>query len=187
MSETRRDVGQPTEDKSEFLGRHVRNERSRTLARLERLLPAWEAEDAYQDACLRALERLHQQKRTGALRSWFRTVLQRTVATRMLARATAAGDVEAEGSSLRERDVGNLCGCGHIALRRLGPHDRGILQHVLVEGRPLREHALHHEITPGNARVRLHRARKRPGASWSDQCGTCITEDAGARCDCCVR
>ena len=47
--------------KSVQLDRLVRSERLRTIARLEGVLPVQEAEDAYQDACVRALDRLSQQ------------------------------------------------------------------------------------------------------------------------------
>jgi len=177
----------PEGDKAVQLDRLVRTERLRTIARLERVLPVQEAEDAYQDACVRALDRLSQQASKLGLRAWFHAILRRTVATRAEALRCTAPDrpptVEllAEPYHIEQED---MCRCGARAMRRLRAAYRSVLQRAIADGKPIRDIATTDQTSPNNARVRLHRARTALRDSWSEVCGPCITVNAGADCAC---
>jgi len=173
--------------KSVQLDRLVRSERLRTIARLERVLPVQEAEDAYQDACVRALDRLSQQTSELGVRAWFHAILRRTVATHAEALHFAASRrqpaVELLAEPYRtEREA--MCRCGARAMRRLRPAYRSVLQRAIADGKPIRDIAVTDQTSPNSARVRLHRARTALRASWSEVCGPCITANAGADCAC---
>lgn len=175
------------DEKSVQLARLVRTERLLTIARLERLLPVAEAEDAYQDACVRALDRLSQQTSKLGLRAWFHAILRSTVATRAEAlrytasRQQPAVELLAEPSRAEQED---MCRCGSGVLRRLRPTYRRVLQRAIADGQPIKEVAARDQISSNNTRVRLHRARKALRGFWSEVCGPCITVDAGADCAC---
>lgn len=174
-------------DKSVQLDRLVRTERLRTIARLERVLPVQEAEDAYQDACVRALDRLDQQTSKLGLRAWFHAILKSTVATRAETLRYAASqqppavELLAEPSRAEQEDA---CRCGARVMRRLRPAYRSVLHRAIADDKPVRDVATTDQTSPNNTRVRLHRARTALRNSWSTVCGPCVTVNAGAGCAC---
>lgn len=173
-------------EKSERLGRQVRAERLRTLARLERVLPIQDAEDAYQDACVRALERLNQQKGEASFRGWFHAVVRSAVATHargLRNRSPEQADIE-ELHLFSRADQGDICRCGLRALERARPNYRSVLRRAILDSQPVKEIGAQDRTTPNNVRVRLHRARAGLRDCWTDICGPCITVDAGTNCIC---
>lgn len=173
------------DEKSEQLANQVRAERLRTLARLERVLPAQDAEDAYQDACVRALERLSQQARESSLRAWFQAVLRSTLATRARElRRSRGGQTDFEPHLHLQSDQGDICPCGLRAVGCLRSDYSSLLRRAVLDGRPIEEIAVQDRVTPNNTRVRLHRARAALRDAWAGVCGPCITVDAGTNCAC---
>lgn len=172
-------------EKSEQLADQVRAERLRTLARLERVLSAQEAEDAYQEACVRALERLGQQAGESTLRAWFQAVLRSTLSTRARELRRSRGEqTDFEPHQYLQSDRGGICSCGPRSLGRIRSDYRGLLRRAILDGRPIEEIAAQDRATPNNTRVRLHRARAALRDAWTRDCGPCITVDAGTSCTC---
>lgn len=171
------------DEKSEQLANQVLTERLRTLARLEKVLPAQDAEDAYQDACVRALERLGQQAGETSLRAWFQAVLRSTLATRTRELRKSRGE-QTDLEPQLQPDHGDICPCGLRTLGRLRSDYRGLLRRAILDGRPIEEIAAQDRVTPNNTRVRLYRARAALRHAWAGVCGPCITVDAGTNCAC---
>ena len=170
-------------EKSEQLANQVLTERLQTLARLERVLSAQDAEDAYQEACVRALERLGQQAEESSLRAWFQAVLRSTIATRAR-ELCRSRDEQTDFEPQLQSDRRDICPCGLRALGRLRSNYGGLLRRAILDGRPVQEIAFQDRATPNNTRVRLHRARSALRDAWSSACGPCITVDAGTSCAC---
>ena len=181
----RQAAGVSLKQKSGQLAAQVSAERPGVLRRLERALPIQDAEDVYQDACVRALERLDQQGEANRLRAWFHAVLRNAVATHIRSSRRAMEHPDAE-ALLQERpgEAVDRCGCGVHALSRMRSRDRGLLRRALLEEEPIHESFCTDGMTANNARVRLHRARERLRKSWKERCGPCITVSAGADCSC---
>jgi len=177
---------QATQQRIARLAAHVEAEGPRVLARLRRSMPEEDAEDLLQDACLRALERLGQLSADSALRPWFHAVLRSTISSYNRDRMRASGPRLAGTEwldALPRASRSDTCACGARVLDRARPDHRRLL---------LRDHAdrriatipRDQGITPGHARVRLHRARRDLRVAWTRFCGPCITIDRGAHCEC---
>ena len=68
-----------------------------------------------------------------------------------------------------------VCGCVADLARTLKPEYAAALQRVEVQGASLRTFAEEQGITPGNAAVRVHRARLALRKQVAKSCGTCAT------------
>lgn len=159
----------------------VERERSKTVARLCRTMSKADAEDCYQNACLRALERLQQQRDPAQLRAWFRTVLVTVLSRRHAAHLLASAPL----SESRPAPRANMpCGCGLDALATLSPSRRELLQRSSFDAQTARQLARAANVSAGNIRVQLHRARAQLRERWERRCGPCIRQDHGVRCTC---
>lgn len=160
----------------------VVRERPRTVARLCSSVSQADAEDLYQDACLRALERLPQQRDPARLRAWFNTVLRTVLSQKATPRALASPCSTEEhppaATHLRP------CGCGFAVLSTLSPQRQRLLQRSVLEGQPPHQLASAAATTSSHIRVQLHRARVQLRARWERKCGSCISRDHGAGCAC---
>lgn len=160
----------------------VERERSRTVARLRDSVSPADAEDLYQDACLRALERLSQQRDPAELRAWFntvlRTVLSRKTAPRAHALTSHAEECPPAAPPLRP------CRCGFDVLATLSPLRQELLQQSVLEGQSPHQLARAADFTANHVRVQLHLARVQLRARWARKCGTCISSDHGVGCAC---
>jgi RNA polymerase sigma factor (sigma-70 family) len=144
------------------------------------------AEDILQAAYARAVEKAAAVQ-SDRLVAWFYRVLRNAI-TDQHRRAAA----DARGRERVEQDptmtqaaapTRKVCGCVRRALTRLKPAYQAILQEVEVEGQPSTRFAQAHGISPGNAAVRLHRARRLLADELRSICGTC-TLDGCSDCDC---
>ncbi len=122
------------------------------------------AEDLLQAAYARVLERQPDVPRDARLVPWFYRVLRNAIIDRY--RRT---DVERRGRDAWERDPtrsagshseGRQCACTRTALAALQPKYVEIIEAVELEGLAVVEVARRLSLTPGNAAVRLHRARR---------------------------
>jgi RNA polymerase sigma-70 factor (ECF subfamily) len=68
---------------------------------------------------------------------------------------------------------GNICGCIRAALEAIPPRYREILHDVDLTENPLNSFAHRVGITPGNASVRAHRARRALHKQLLHRCGSC--------------
>ena len=76
-----------------------------------------------------------------------------------------------------------VCGCVRSALGGLPAKSRAILEAVELRGMTPAAYGKAHDISSGNAAVRLHRARRLLADRLKSICGTC-TLDACSDCDC---
>lgn len=70
---------------------------------------------------------------------------------------------------------GAICACVSRLATTLKPEYAEVLQDVEVEGLPLKVYAERHGITPGNAAVRVYRARRALKTQVVASCGACAT------------
>lgn len=164
------------------LGALVERERPGFVARLGKKMAHVDAEEVFQDACLRALERLSQQQQPAQLRAWFNTVL-RTVVSRNSAPEQGAGTSNLSDSQSADA-APDRCSCGMVALATLSERQRALLHRAVFEGRAASQLALDERTTTNNMRVRLHRARAQLRTRWKRKCGACISSELGLGCAC---
>lgn len=156
---------------------------ARFLAFVERRVGSRDvAEDILQEAFVRSLGR------TGALRSsdsvtaWFYRVLRNAISdhfrrqdTRARAHDRLAAETEPVGSATDEELESVVCACVLSLVDTLKPEYGAVLRRVDLDGMSVRGYAEEAAISPGNAGVRLHRAREALRQQLARSCGTCLT------------
>lgn len=144
------------------------------------------AEDILQTAYARAIEKGGPVESQRSV-AWFYRLLRNAVIDHY---RRAAADTR--GRERLQREPGPVevmpprrtpCRCVSRALAALKPDYREILEAVEVGGTPAVGFAATHGISPGNAAVRLHRARRLLALALEGICGAC-TLDACSDCDC---
>lgn len=164
------------------LGALVERERPGVVARLGKQMAHVDAEEVFQEACLRALQRLSQQQNPAQLRAWFGTVLRTVVSRGAKPEQGPSTDGWSEG---RAPDAApETCSCGLDALATLPERQRAILHGSVFDGRAPSLLAVDESTTPNNMRVMLHRARAQLRARWERKCGPCISGELGTGCAC---
>ena len=137
------------------------------------------AEDILQDAFAKALARPAQLPDDEALVPWFYRTLRNAAIDRFRRQGTAdraleafARDLETEGTQPDEtrREV---CQCISRLATTLRPDYADALQAIEVEGQPVKAYAERKGLTPGNAAVRVFRAREALKRRVVESCGTC--------------
>jgi RNA polymerase sigma-70 factor (ECF subfamily) len=164
-------------------------QREKFLAFVARRVESREvAEDILQSAFLRGMENQSLIK-DASLTAWFYRVLRNAVIDHYRRRATAARAAEAlsgEWQDSHEPEVEQhrqVCQCVSNVLVTLKPGYREALQVIEVDGGRLTELAEKAGITPENAAVRVHRARKALLTRVQQTCGPCA-EQGCVDCDC---
>ena len=154
---------------------------SRFLAFLERRVGSRdEAEDILQDAFVRSLERAPPMEDTPSAITWFYRVLRNALTDhyrRQDSRGRATDRLAAETESSTEADTeleAVVCACVMGLLETLKPEYGTALRRVELEGASVRSYAEEAGITPGNAGVRLHRAREALRKQLVRCCGVCL-------------
>ena len=141
---------------------------SRFLAFLERRVGSRdEAEDILQDAFVRSLERAPPMEDTPSAITWIYRVLRNALTDyyrRQDSRGRATDRLAAETESSTEADT---------ELEAVKPEYETALRRVELEGASVRSYAEEARITPGNAGVRLHRAREALRKQLVRCCGVC--------------
>ena len=167
----------------------VENHR-RFLAFLQRRVGDREtAEEILQAAFVRGIERADEIRDEDRAVAWFYRLLRRALVDHWRARDAERRGVEALARELRS-DAGpspevlhELCRCFEPLLATLKPEYEDILRRVdLEEVRPV-DFAARAGITPNNAMVRLHRARRALGRQMALSCRTCA-EHGCLDCSC---
>lgn len=152
-----------------FLGFLARRTGSRELA-----------EDVLHDAYLRSLERGAGPRDDEAITAWFYRVLRnaltdhyrrRGAEERALARAAAEPSASASGSDDDLLDA--VCTCVSALIDTLKPEYGSALRQVDLEGTAVAAFAARAGISPNNASVRLHRARRALRTLVERTCGAC--------------
>jgi RNA polymerase sigma-70 factor (ECF subfamily) len=147
------------------------------------------AEELLQTAFVKAVERGGELRESESAVAWFYRLLRnalvdfhrhRDAERRALDRHALEALSE---SALDPQLEAAICECVHGLIPTLKEEYAGILRAVEMDGQALGEAAKRLRITPGNAAVRLHRARRALRDRLATACGTC-TEHGCLDCTC---
>ena len=166
---------------SEVLGLLLENH-ARFLSFLERRVDSRdEAEDILQEAFVRSLGRTDTLESAESATTWFYRVLRNAIVdhyrrkgTQSRALQRLAMEPEADTADLDQELDAVACACVTAMLGTLKPEYGTALRRVELDGMSVREFAKEAGITPGNAGVRLHRAREALRRQLARSCGTCL-------------
>lgn len=146
------------------------------------------AEDVVQASLLKASQRIEQLASAASARAWFYRLLRNAASDARRhrsaeQRATDAFEDEQPEEALTPAPERRVCMCVSRAMNSLKADYRDALQRVEVEGEAVKDFAREQDIQPGNAAVRLFRAREALKKKLQSTCGACAT--AGCYdCDC---
>jgi RNA polymerase sigma-70 factor (ECF subfamily) len=155
---------------------------ARFLAFLERRVESRDvAEDILQEAFVRSLDHADSLRNPESATAWFYRVLRNAITDHFRRQSTRdraldrfaaeAGVVEADPDQELEAVA---CACVVGLVDTLKPEYAAALRRVDLDGTSVRGHAEEVGITPGNAGVRLHRAREALRRQLARSCGTCL-------------
>ena len=125
------------------------------------------AEDAAQEAFLRAFRSLGRYRQASSFGAWIHRIAFRTAIDLMRKRrpeSVLSEETLSRGSEEKRHEDSDLL---RRALETLSPLDRGILLAREVEGQPDRVIARRFEMTVTGVRVRAHRARRKLQARFA--------------------
>jgi len=163
--------------------------RSAFLHFLERRVENREvAEDLLQEAFGRALERAPALPDEESVVAWFYRVLRNAVVDRYRRRGTAERGLKALARELETATpgsevLGEVCRCVFQLAAVLKPEYAEALRRVDIDGTSVKAYAAERDLTPGNAAVRLFRARQALRKQVVASCGVCA-EHGCLDCDC---
>lgn len=143
------------------------------------------AEDLLQDSLVKALRRGGDVQDETKLVAWFYRLLRNALVDHVRSRS-AARDRERAWTSESVLDTElerHACRCFEDLLVTLKPAQAELVRRVELAGESLGEAAARLGITPNNASVTLHRARRELRARLEAFCGDCSTQ-ACLDCDC---
>lgn len=167
--------------------------RRRFLAFLERRVGSRVvAEEILQEAFVRGLEQAGEIRDEERAVAWFYRLLRNAVVDHYRRRSQETRGLEAFARELGDvtepppEIAAELCRCFEALLPALRPEYAQILRRVDLEGGRPADFAREADLTPNNAMVRLHRARRALRADLERFCRTCA--DHGCLdCSCGVR
>jgi RNA polymerase sigma-70 factor (ECF subfamily) len=140
-----------------------------------------EAEDILQEAFVRSIGRTDALQSAESATAWFYRVLRNAIidhhrreGTRSRAFLRLAAEVEQEAAAPDEELEAAVCACITALVDTLKPEYGAALRRVDLDGVSVRGFAEEVGITPGNAGVRLHRAREALRRQVARSCGTCL-------------
>ena len=154
---------------------------------------AAEAEDILQNGLLKAVQRAGEIQDDAKLTAWFYQLLRNSIVDHYRSRGARRRRDDALGTlvaSLGE-DVApapksweaQLCGCLGSVVDTLKPQYAELLRRVDLNGETVQDAAKALKMTPNNASVTLHRARKELRVKLEAFCGACA-EGACLDCNC---
>lgn len=141
-----------------------------------------DAEEILQDAFVRGLQKAGTIRDEESAVAWFYRLLRNAVTDHY--RRNAAGRKAAEGKArnVLEVDAGfeadlerTVCECVNDLIPALKPEYADLIRRVDLGGADVSSVAADLGISPGNARVRLHRARAALRGELERSCRTCAT------------
>lgn len=144
------------------------------------------AEDVLQSAFVKAIERGDGIRDQESAVAWFYRLLRNAIADHYRHAATDARAIRSQAPDPASPDPElekAVCRCVKDILPTLKREYADILRKVEMDGVPVAEVAKAENITPNNAMVRLHRARKALHGRLVESCGTC-TEHGCMDCRC---
>lgn len=135
------------------------------------------AEDVLQSAYIKALEHGGEIRKEQSTVAWFYRILRNAVVDhyrRAAVRDRADADFAAETPVAYEVELEQtVCACIGDVIRDLKSAYREAIERVDLGGQTVEDFARTQRITPNNASVRLHRARKVVSKELTMLCGTC--------------
>jgi RNA polymerase sigma factor (sigma-70 family) len=137
------------------------------------------AEDILQSAYIRAMEKSSTLQSDDSAVAWFYRILRNAVIDHYRHRAVEDRALEQWAKELitetqPDESIHNIvCQCIESVLSTLKPQYREIIRSVDLAENPLEAFAKAAGITPGNAAVRVHRARQALKKQLALTCGTC--------------
>jgi RNA polymerase sigma factor (sigma-70 family) len=165
---------------------------ARFLAFLERRVGSRdEAEDILQEAFVRSIGHTDGLSSEESATAWFYRVLRnalidhyRRAGTRSRAFERLAAETAQETAAPGGELEAAACACVTALVATLKPEYGAALRRVDLDGVSVRRFAEEAGITPGNAGVRLHRARAALRRQLARSCGTCLEHGClDCRCD----
>lgn len=149
-----------------------------------------DAEDAFQDFCLKVVRATEKPETTGKIDAWLSRVLRNTLTDYYRRRAArrrveVAYEAEAPEPMVQPRtdQLENSCRCVRNLLPTLRPDYAEIVRRADLEEEPRERIAADLGLTANNIGVRLHRARRALKEKIEERCGACC--GSGFRsCDC---
>jgi RNA polymerase sigma-70 factor (ECF subfamily) len=139
------------------------------------------AEDILQTAYVRALESSGRLREQESAVAWFYRILRNAIIDHYRRRTSERSALDRWAQELELEPVADplltdtACQCIERALDTLSPGYASLLRAVDLEEISLAAYAAAHNITPGNAAVRAHRARAALRNQLIRCCGTCAT------------
>ena len=150
-----------------------------------------DAEDILQNGLLKAMRHAHEIADADKTVAWFYRLLRNAVIDHYRSRAAGRRRDDKLGTTLQAlgEDVAaappgweaQLCTCLGGVVDTLKPRYAELLRRVELEGEPVQDAARALGLSPGNASITLHRARKELREKLRDFCGACAD---GACLDC---
>lgn len=154
---------------------------------------AAEAEDILQNGLLKAVQRAGELQDDAKLTAWFYQLLRNAIVDHYRTRGARRRRDDALGTlvaSLGEEVApapkvweAQLCGCLGSVVDTLKPQHAELLRRVDLNGESVQDAAKTLKMSPNNASVTLHRARKELRARLETFCGACA-EGACLDCNC---
>lgn len=141
-----------------------------------------DAEEVLQRALERALVRSDQVRDPARAAAWVGRVVRNVLLDELRRKRDVVLPVDETAPVPFEED-GADCGCALVQADQLKPEYALILRRVIVDGVAVTDVAAELGVTPGNAMVRLHRARKALRDRLKEHCGT-TSARACAECGC---
>lgn len=179
---------EPKRDQASFVAEEMARDRQRYLSFVRRRVSQDEtAEDILQEATIRALERADTLREQPAFEGWFFRILRNAIIdfrrrNSVIVRGKEAFSAQVEDRTEAEERAVHPCACVVPLLSELKEEYREVLSQVEIEEQKVRDFAEQKGISPGNAGVRVHRARAALKKQVESTCGAC----AAAGChDCC--
>ena len=137
------------------------------------------AADVVQDALLKALRAGEELRDTENLVAWFYRVLRNAITDLHRKKATQAKALERFAIELENSPDAQLhnviCGCIKRVLPTLKPEYAEVVQRIDFDEQSTAEVAASLDLTPGNLKVRLHRARQQLKERLIETCQLCAT------------
>jgi RNA polymerase sigma-70 factor (ECF subfamily) len=150
------------------------------------------AEDILQDAFVKVMDRPEQAPGDEGIVPWFYRTLRNAAIDRFRRRDAAGRAVEAFARELETHTApepeieAEICGCVGRLANTLKADYAQALQAIDVQGVSVKAFAEQHGLSPGNAGVRVFRAREALKKRLIESCGTCA--EHGCRdCTCQIR
>jgi RNA polymerase sigma-70 factor (ECF subfamily) len=182
-----RPIGQNVRVLSTLIENHAR-----FLAFLERRVGSRDAaEEILQDAFVRGIARGGDLRDDESAMAWFYRVLRNAIVDHHRRKDAERRGLAALGREpAPESDAGEdheltqvICTCVGSLVDTLRPDYAQAIRSVELGGESLQAYARQASITPGNAAVRLHRARQALRRRLEESCGTCA-EHGCYECEC---